>query len=41
MRELTTEACRALEPIGHAPFAVTKWELDPDVQTEPDENGGA
>ena len=29
-----------LEPIEHAPFAITSWEPDPDEPTEPDETGG-
>ncbi len=32
---------RTLEPIGHAPFAVTNREPDSDKRTEPDKTGGA
>ncbi len=32
--------CPRLKPIDRAPFAITSWEPDPDVQTEPDETGG-
>ncbi len=38
LHELIVASYEDLEPIGHAPFAITNW--DPDTQPEPDEAGG-
>ena len=37
---LIVSSCYDLEPIGHAPFAITNWEPDSDTQPEPDTRGG-
>ena len=41
LHELIIASYEDLEPIGHAPFAITNWEPDSDKQPEPDETGGA
>ena len=40
LHALIMESYDDLEPIEHAPFAVTNWEPGQDEQTEPDEPAG-